>query len=543
MQKHNFRRWYLYLVLALPVIGFAQSQPDVRLHSASLEQMSVELPEQGEQVKYLAFVYTPNDQVWQKNLQDNRRFTMDKGTFPGTSLPDGLYKVEFAPYFDIPGDQRKVLRQLQDRGSIREIQAFRSLWGLPERAQTLNWHFRIRHGVFLSPEHIEIADEALLSLTYPTPISPALDGLTAALPTPDMPGIVSTGHAPTLPMDTYMAPPLSGDLTVRNSICVGLDCANNEVYGDNTILLKENNLRIRFDDTSTGTFPDNDWEIFVNESSNGGLDRYTIQDASNARNIFTLEAGAPSNALYVENSGEVGFGTMNPVTELHSIDGDTPTLRLEQDGSSGFGLQTWDVAGNEAGFFVRDVTNGSALSFRIQPGSPDDAFFIKPTGVEIRNDIKIDGSILPISDARIKREVQDLSATLPLLRKLQPKSYHFRQDGLAADLNVPAELQYGLLAQEVQEVLPALVQEHMIVSDEQGRDVQLYGINYQGLIPLLLKGMQEQQALIEQQQAELSALRQKAEAVDDLYKKLEKLSAQVQALQNQSSVSSTTNQQ
>jgi len=99
-----------------------------------------------------------------------------------------------------------------------------------------------------------------------------------------------------------------------------------------------------------------------------------------------------------------------------------------------------------------------------------------------------------------------------------------------------------LLAQEVQEVLPTLVQEHMIVSDKQGRDVQLYGINYQGLIPLLLKGLQEQQTLIEQQQAEISALRQKAEAVDDLYKKLEKLSAQVQALQSQSSVSSPTNQ-
>ncbi len=41
--------------------------------------------------------------------------------------------------------------------------------------------------------------------------------------------------------------------------------------------------------------------------------------------------------------------------------GDTPAWRLEQTAAGGFTAQTWDVAGNEANFFVRDVTATNAV--------------------------------------------------------------------------------------------------------------------------------------------------------------------------------------
>ena len=72
----------------------------------------------------------------------------------------------------------------------------------------------------------------------------------------------------------------------------------------------------------------------------------------------------------MDSGGDVGLGTASAVVELHIVDGDTPTLRLEQDGSSGFTPQTWDLAGNETNFFIRDVTNGSRLPFRIRPNAP-----------------------------------------------------------------------------------------------------------------------------------------------------------------------------
>jgi hypothetical protein len=68
-----------------------------------------------------------------------------------------------------------------------------------------------------------------------------------------------------------------------------------------------------------------------------------------------------------------------PATDIHYLDGDTPTLRLDQAGG-GFTAQTWDVAGNEANFFIRDVTGGSRLSFRIQPGAPTSTLDISASG-------------------------------------------------------------------------------------------------------------------------------------------------------------------
>ncbi len=171
------------------------------------------------------------------------------------------------------------------------------------------------------------------------------------------------------------------DLIVTMSLCVGFDCVNGESFGFDTIRLKENNLRIHFQDTSnSASFPTNDWRIIINDSSNGGASYYAIEDSNAGRKPFTIEAGAPSNSLYVDDGGRVGFGTATPVVDMHVKTGNTPTLRLEQDGSSGFTPQTWDVAGNEANFFIRDATNGSTLPFRIQPGAPSSALAIMSDG-------------------------------------------------------------------------------------------------------------------------------------------------------------------
>ncbi|MEP3655294.1 MAG: hypothetical protein ABJO36_10400 [Litorimonas sp.] len=167
------------------------------------------------------------------------------------------------------------------------------------------------------------------------------------------------------------------DVIIDGSLCVGLDCVNGEAFGFDTIRLKENNLRIHFDDTSTAaSFPRTDWRIEINSSSNGGASYFGIEDASIGRMPFQIRANAPSNSLFVSSSGNVGMGTSSPVANMHSVDGDTPTLRLEQNGSSGFTPQTWDLAGNETNFFIRDVSNGSALPFRIFPGADSSALVI-----------------------------------------------------------------------------------------------------------------------------------------------------------------------
>ncbi len=172
-----------------------------------------------------------------------------------------------------------------------------------------------------------------------------------------------------------------GSGSIDGSLCVGNDCVSAESFGFDTIRVKENNLRLHFDDTSaTASFPDNDWRLYANDSANGGSEYFGIEDASAGRFVFRVFAGARANALVVDSQGDLGLGTTTPATDIHVKIGDSPTLRLEQDGTSGFTPQTWDVAGNEANFFIRDATNGSRLPFKIKPGAPNNAIFIAASG-------------------------------------------------------------------------------------------------------------------------------------------------------------------
>ena len=185
------------------------------------------------------------------------------------------------------------------------------------------------------------------------------------------------------------------DLIVDRSLCVGFDCVNGESFGLDTIRLKEHKLRIHFMDTSSAaSFPDNDWRIVINDSASGGAEYFAVEDSSAGRQVFRVYAGARSNSLVVDSQGDVGIGTSTPATDLHVKIGDTPTLRLEQDSTSGFQPQTWDLAGNESNFFLRDVTNGSALPIRSRPGartsSPDEELHVRrtdagPTRIKVEN--------------------------------------------------------------------------------------------------------------------------------------------------------------
>lgn len=181
---------------------------------------------------------------------------------------------------------------------------------------------------------------------------------------------------------------IADDLIVQGSACVGLDCVNNESFGFDTIRLKENNTRITFVDTSTGTgFPTNDWTIRANSKDSGGANFLAFVDrGANSPGddtgtiVFEVDAGAPANSIKVDSGGRVGLRTATPVLDLHVNTGNTPAMRYEQNASGGFTAQTWDIGANEANFFVRDVTGGSRLPFRVRPGAPTSSIDISANG-------------------------------------------------------------------------------------------------------------------------------------------------------------------
>ncbi|HEX8409251.1 MAG TPA: tail fiber domain-containing protein [Thermoanaerobaculia bacterium] len=174
---------------------------------------------------------------------------------------------------------------------------------------------------------------------------------------------------------------IADDLIVTGSECVGFDCVDGESFGFDTIKMKENNLRIKAEDTSTGTgFPTTDWQLTFNDSASGGANKFSVDDVTAVTTPFTITGAAPTNSVFVGSNGKVGFRTATPVLDLHVSTSDTPAHRLEQTNAGGFTAQTWDVAGNEANFFVRDVTGGSRLPFRIRPGAPTSSIDISNDG-------------------------------------------------------------------------------------------------------------------------------------------------------------------
>lgn len=171
------------------------------------------------------------------------------------------------------------------------------------------------------------------------------------------------------------------DVIIDGSTCIGNDCYTGLAFGFDTLVFRENNLRIFFDDTSTiSNYPRNDWGIEINASQDGGGNYFAIKDRTNTSTPFKIEADAPDAALYVDSHGDVGIGTSTPYYELHVLDGDTPTVRFDQDGSYGWAPQKWDIGANESNFFVRDATSASKLPFRIFPGASTDSLAIASSG-------------------------------------------------------------------------------------------------------------------------------------------------------------------
>jgi hypothetical protein len=299
----------------------------------------------------------PGDFWLRQEFPAGSTLSWDARAGDGQPLPDGQYTFELRFQPVLSAEARAALAAAEGTDQRDQIAAaLREAGQLPE-APVLSGYFRVSGGSIVAGAAEEPEAPA-------SPVEASTPG-----------GTTPEGNVTPLDVLHY------DDVIVTGSLCVGFDCINGESFFIDTIRLKENNLRIHFQDTSSiEAYPTNDWRIIVNDSDSGGANYFSVEDSDEARRIFTLEAGAPAHSLYVEDSGRVGLGTSTPVVELHIADSDTPTMRLEQDRSGGWTPQTWDVAGNETNFFVRDATNGSKLPFRIQPGAPDDSLTIKSDG-------------------------------------------------------------------------------------------------------------------------------------------------------------------
>jgi len=108
--------------------------------------------------------------------------------------------------------------------------------------------------------------------------------------------------------------------------------------------------------------------------------------------------------------------------------------------------------------------------------------------VEIRNDLTVNGNVMVSSDARLKANIVSLGATLAKLLLIDGKSYTMKKDG---------KQKIGVLAQDIQKVFPELVSTD---------DRDMLAVNYQGLVPVLINALKEQDSKMKEQEKRLERL-------------------------------------
>jgi len=136
------------------------------------------------------------------------------------------------------------------------------------------------------------------------------------------------------------------------------------------------------------------------------------------------------------------------------------------------------------------------------------------------------------SDKRYKKNVKTIDSALDKINALNGVTYNFNQK-VVNDIDFAKLKQgnhLGFIAQDLEEVFPELVQK-----DEAG----YHSVNYDGLIPVLVEAVKEQQDVIDEQEEEML---QQEEQITDLRTRLDKLEALLNNTENTQSSISVPNQ-
>jgi hypothetical protein len=126
------------------------------------------------------------------------------------------------------------------------------------------------------------------------------------------------------------------------------------------------------------------------------------------------------------------------------------------------------------------------------------------------------------SDRKLKSDIQPYKNALNALTQLQVNSYRFRKDEFPF-LNLPSGARVGLLADVLEAVFPELVKDNSYRLSEEwqkqlGSDkFEFKSVNYVELVPVLIKAVQEQQAIIESNEKQFQ------DKIDTLLKRIEQL--------------------
>ncbi len=276
-----------------------------------------------------------------------------------------------------------------------------------------------------------------------------------------------------------------GNVYIRGKLGVGSDMTDGASMPFETILMRQNNCQILFDDSSTSaSFAQNDWRIKANDTFSGGADYFAIEDDTNNTTPFTIQAEAPDNTLYLDSQGDVGIGTSTPASNLHILDTGNAYFKLERS----TGAQVEMYAGSSSSYFgTRDnfklylMTNST---FRMTIGNTGNIGIgvISPTHLlDVNGGAYCNGtSWVNASSREFKENIAELpeQEALNTLKSLKPVTFNYKEQKdetcvgfIAEDVPelVATKDRKGLGAMDVVAVLTRVVQQQQKQLEEQGK--------------------------------------------------------------------------
>jgi len=205
------------------------------------------------------------------------------------------------------------------------------------------------------------------------------------------------------------------------------------------------------------------------EGGAGGGQRY-IGATNEASPSMVFSNSGGTEQMRIDHSGNLLVGTTASSSRL--------TIKQIAD-SNGGGLTLVRQANTNNWQAVVASTNDLYLLYN----SADRGYFNNSTGAYV-----------PVSDRRLKKNIIDISYGLNEILSLRSVSYNMNEQ---EDTSVKT---LGFIAQEVQEVLPESVFE---------MQSGMFGMDKSAIVPVLVKAIQEQQALIQSLTTRITALKAK----------------------------------
>jgi hypothetical protein len=214
--------------------------------------------------------------------------------------------------------------------------------------------------------------------------------------------------------------------------------------------------------------------------------------STNPATLYHQSLGA--HAWYVAPSGTAG----NAITF-------TQAMTLDASGNLLVGKTAINntVVGNELRadgqtYATRAATTDAAQTLHVfSSGAGAYRFYVGMGGTVFATNTTISA----ISDRRLKENIQDLDVGLDQIMALKPRKFDWKT-GKGKDIKGDR----GFIAQEFEQVFPDLIDKW---KDPAPEGEEPYKSVRQDLIPVLVKAMQEQQALIESLTARLNVLENK----------------------------------